>query len=182
MKLTSTLAASVLALAATGAFAANPMVGGAAMFETKNIVENAVNSKDHTTLVAAVQAAGLVETLQSAGPFTVFAPTNDAFAKLAAGTVEDLLKPENKDALTKVLTCHVVATNALSDAIMGMVDDDKGKHPVPTVGGCTLQATYADGVISLEDERGRTAKVTIADVVQSNGVIHVIDTVLLPAM
>ena len=115
------------------------MVGGAAMFADKNIVENAVNSADHTTLVAAVQAAGLVETLSGAGPFTVFAPVNAAFDALPAGTVETLLKPENKDMLTKILTCHVVAANALSDAIMKMVDDDGGTHPVTTVGGCMLR-------------------------------------------
>jgi uncharacterized surface protein with fasciclin (FAS1) repeats len=188
MKLRTALASTAMLLSVTTAYAAshavaaNPMVGGAEMFEEKNIVENAMNSPDHTTLVAAVAAAGLVETLQGPGPFTVFAPTNEAFGMLAAGTVEDLLKPENKDALVKVLTCHVVATSALSDAIMGMISADGGKHPVPTVGGCTLQATYADGKIMLEDERGRTATVTIADVRQSNGVIHVIDTVLLPAM
>ncbi len=176
------LAASALALAAGGALAANPMVGGAPMYENRNIIENAVNSADHTTLVAAVQAAGLVETLQGAGPFTVFAPTNAAFDKLQAGTVETLLKPENKDQLVKVLTCHVVATSALSDAIMGMIADDGGMHPVPTVGGCTLQARMDGDAIVLEDERGRSARVTIADVRQSNGVIHVIDTVLLPAM
>ena len=160
---------------------ANPMVGGAEMFADKNIVENAVNSADHTTLVAAVQAAGLVETLSGEGPFTVFAPTNDAFAALPAGTVEELLKPENKDQLTKILTCHVVAADAMSDAIMGMIDADSGKHPVPTVGGCTLQATYEGDKIMLEDEMGNVATVTIADVDQSNGVIHVIDKVLLPA-
>nr|WP_143514535.1 fasciclin domain-containing protein [Primorskyibacter flagellatus] len=160
----------------------NPMVGGAEMFADKNIVENAVNSADHTTLVAAVKAAGLVETLSGEGPFTVFAPTNAAFGELADGTVESLLLPENKDQLTKILTCHVVSANAMSDAIMGMVDDDNGKHPVPTVGGCTLQATYDGDTIMLEDERGRMATVTIADVQQSNGVIHVIDKVLLPAM
>lgn len=160
----------------------NPMVGGAEMFESKNIVENAMNSADHTTLVAAVQAAGLVDTLKGDGPFTVFAPTNDAFAALPEGTVETLLKEENLAALQKVLTCHVVATNALSDAIRGMVDDDNGKHPVPTVGGCTLQATYDGDTIMLEDEQGGIATVTIADVMQSNGVIHVIDKVLLPAM
>ena len=158
------------------------MVGGAAMYADKNIVENAMNSADHTTLVAAVQAAGLVETLQGEGPFTVFAPTNAAFEALPEGTVEDLLKPENKEQLTKVLTCHVVAADAMSDAIKGMIDDDGGEHPVPTVGGCTLQATYDGDTIMLEDERGRTATVTIADVDQSNGVIHVIDEVLLPAM
>lgn len=176
------LALTLAAFAAPVAAAENPMVGGAAMYDSKTIVENAVNSADHTTLVAALQAAGLVETLSGEGPFTVFAPTNAAFDALAAGTVDDLLKPENKDMLVKVLTCHVVAANALSDAIMGMIADDGGKHPVPTVGGCTLQATMDGDWIKLEDERGRTATVTIADVRQSNGVIHVIDTVLLPKM
>lgn len=173
---------AALALMSGVALAENPMVGGAAMFEDKNIVENAVNSADHTTLVAAVQAAGLVETLQSAGPFTVFAPTNAAFAALPDGTVETLLKPENKDQLTKILTCHVVAANALSDAIMKMVDDDKGAHPVATVGGCTFTAKYEGDKIMIEDGQGNIANVTIADVKQSNGVIHVIDKVLLPAM
>lgn len=167
---------------AGAAYAENPMVGGAAMFETKNIIENAVNSADHTTLVAAVKAAGLVETLSGEGPFTVFAPTNDAFAALPAGTVENLLKPENKAMLVKILTCHVVAADAMSDAIRGMIDDDSGKHAVPTVGGCTLQATYSGDSIMLEDEQGNVANVTVADVKQSNGVIHVIDKVLLPAM
>lgn len=172
-----------LTLAAAPALAAeNPMVGGAAMYETKTIVENAMNSADHTTLVAAVKAAGLVETLSGEGPFTVFAPTNAAFADLAAGTVDMLLKPENKDQLVKVLTCHVVAANAMSDAIAGMIADDGGMHPVPTVGGCTLQAKMDGEWIKLTDERGRTATVTIADVRQSNGVIHVVDSVLLPAM
>ena len=161
--------------------AENPMVGGAPMYADKTIVENAVNSADHTTLVAAVKAAGLVETLSGAGPFTVFAPTDAAFDMLQKGTVETLLEPENRDMLTKVLTCHVVAADAMSDAIRTMISDDGGTHPVPTVGGCTLQATYDNGTIMLEDERGRTANVTIADVDQSNGVIHVIDTVLLPA-
>jgi uncharacterized surface protein with fasciclin (FAS1) repeats len=173
----------LMASFATTAFAAeNPMVGGAAMFAEKNIIENAVNSKDHTTLVAAVQAAGLVETLQGAGPFTVFAPTNDAFAALPAGTVETLLKPENKDQLTKILTCHVVAANAMSDAINKMVADDGGKHTVKTVGGCEFTAMAKDGKIMIEDGMGGVATVTIADVKQSNGVIHVIDKVLLPAM
>jgi uncharacterized surface protein with fasciclin (FAS1) repeats len=182
MTLRTILAASAIALAAGSALAANPMVGGAPMYETKNIVENAMNSADHTTLVAAVQAAGLVETLQGAGPFTVFAPTNDAFAALPAGTVDSLLMPENKDMLVKVLSCHVVAANAMSDAIGKMIADDGGTHPVPTVGGCTLQAKMDGGMIMLTDEQGGTATVTIADVVQSNGVIHVIDKVLLPAM
>jgi len=181
MKLFS-LATTVLTLASGMALAENPMVGGAPMYEDKNIVENAVNSKDHTTLVAAVQAAGLVETLSGEGPFTVFAPTNDAFAKLPAGTVETLLKPENKDQLTKILTCHVVAADAMSDAIMKMVDDDKGAHPVKTVGGCEFTAMYKDGVVMIQDGQGNVANVTIADVKQSNGVIHVIDSVLLPAM
>lgn len=176
------LATALLALTTGMALAENPMVGGAPMYEDKNIVENAVNSKDHTTLVAAVQAAGLVETLQGEGPFTVFAPTNDAFAKLPAGTVETLLKPENKDQLVKILTCHVVAADAMSDAIMKMVDDDKGAHPVKTVGGCEFTAMYKDGVVMIKDGQGNVANVTIADVKQSNGVIHVIDTVLLPAM
>ena len=178
-------ATAALALTAGAAFAdemKNPMVGGAEMFADKNIVENAMNSADHTTLVAAVQAAGLVETLQGEGPFTVFAPTNAAFEALPEGTVEDLLKPENKEQLTKVLTCHVVAADAMSDAIKGMIDDDGGEHPVPTVGGCTLQATYDGDEIMIEDENGNVANVTIADVDQSNGVIHVIDKVLLPAM
>jgi uncharacterized surface protein with fasciclin (FAS1) repeats len=174
--------AALFALTSTVAFAENPMVGGAAMYEDKNIVENAVNSKDHTTLVAAVQAAGLAETLMGEGPFTVFAPTNDAFAKLPAGTVETLLKPENKDQLVKILTCHVVAANAMSDAIMKMVDDDTGAHPVKTVGGCEFTATYEGDKIMIKDGMGNVANVTIADVKQSNGVIHVIDTVLLPAM
>lgn len=179
--------AAALVLVATTAFAdghshKNPMVGGADMFADKNIVENAMNSADHTTLVAAVKAAGLVETLQGDGPFTVFAPVNAAFEALPEGTVETLLKPENKEMLTKVLTCHVVSADAMSDAIRGMIDDDGGKHPVPTVGGCTLQATYDGDDIWIEDEQGNMATVTIADVKQSNGVIHVIDKVLLPAM
>ena len=176
------MAAAILALGTTAAFAANPEVGGAPMYETKNIVENAVNSKDHTTLVAAVQAAGLVETLSGAGPFTVFAPTNAAFEKLPAGTVETLLKPENKDQLTKILTCHVVAANALSGAIEKMVADDKGMHPVKTVGGCEFTAMMDGDKIQIKDGQNNVATVTIADVKQSNGVIHVVDTVLLPAM
>jgi uncharacterized surface protein with fasciclin (FAS1) repeats len=158
----------------------NPMVGGAPMYAEKNIVENAVNSKDHTTLVAAVKAAGLVETLSGTGPFTVFAPTNAAFEKLPAGTVDTLLKPENKDQLTKVLTCHVVAADAMSSAIGKMISDDGGEHDVNTVGGCVLKAKMDGDKITLTDENGGVATVTIADVKQSNGVIHVIDSVLLP--
>jgi uncharacterized surface protein with fasciclin (FAS1) repeats len=177
-------AASLCLLAATPAVAqtaaSNPMVGGAAMSADKTIVANAANSKDHKTLVAAVQAAGLVETLQGAGPFTVFAPTDAAFAKLPPGTVEMLVKPENKAKLTKILTCHVVAANAMSPAIAKMIADDKGTHPVKTVGGCVLQAKMMGEKITLTDENGNVATVTIADVRQSNGVIHVIDTVVLP--
>lgn len=180
-------AASLCLLAATPAIAqtaasapVNPMVGGAPMYANKNIVENAANSKDHTTLVAAVKAAGLVDTLQGPGPFTVFAPTDAAFAKLQPGTVEMLVKPENKAKLTKILTCHVVAANAMSPAIAKMIADDKGTHPVKTVGGCILQAKMMGDKITLTDENGNVATVTIADVRQSNGVIHVIDTVLLP--
>jgi len=157
-------------------------VGGAPMYPSKNIVENAVNSKDHTTLVAAVKAADLVETLSGEGPFTVFAPTNAAFDALPEGTVENLLKPENKAMLTKVLTCHVVSANAMSDAIVKMVMDDGGAHTITTVGGCAFTARTADGKVMIEDENGGMATVTIADVSQSNGVIHVIDAVLLPAM
>ena len=175
------LGSVLLAGSAFAALAENPMVGGAPMFPEKNIIENAVNSADHTTLVAAVQAAGLVETLQGAGPFTVFAPTNDAFAALPAGTVETLLKPENKDQLVKILTCHVVAADAMSDAIAKMVADDGGAHPVKTVGGCEFTAMVNGGTIEIKDGQGNVADVTIADVEQSNGVIHVIDKVLLPA-
>ncbi len=156
------------------------MVGGAEMFPSRNIIENAVNSKDHTTLVAAVKAAGLVKTLSGKGPFTVFAPTNAAFAKLPKGTVATLLKPKNKAMLVKILTSHVVATNALSGMIGKMISDDGGQHAIKTVSGDKLWATMKNGKIFLTDENGGTALVTIADVRQSNGVIHVIDKVLLP--
>jgi uncharacterized surface protein with fasciclin (FAS1) repeats len=174
-----TAAVSAVAFAAQ---AKNPMVGGAAMYPTKNIVENAVNSKDHTTLVAAVKAAGLVSTLEGKGPFTVFAPANEAFAALPEGTVDTLLKPENKAQLTKVLTCHVVAANAMAEAVSKMIKDDGGEHDVKTVGGCVLKAKESMGKITLTDENGNVAHVTIADVKQSNGVIHVVDKVLLPKM
>jgi uncharacterized surface protein with fasciclin (FAS1) repeats len=164
----------------TAAFAENPMVGGAPMLADKNIIENAVNSKDHTTLVAAVKAAGLVETLQGPGPFTVFAPVNAAFDALPAGTVDTLLKPESKDMLTKILTCHVVPAKAMSDAVMKMVMDDGGAHKVKTVGGCELTLKMDGKKVTVTDENGNVANVTIADVEQSNGVIHVIDKVLLP--
>ncbi len=145
---------TALTLSAGVAFAGNPMVGGAAMYEDRTIVENAVNSADHETLVAAVKAAGLVETLQSDGPFTVFAPTDAAFGMLEDGTVETLLKPENKDALVKVLTCHVVGAEAMSGAIKSMIEDDGGVHDVATVGGCVLKASYADGEITLTRRNG----------------------------
>jgi len=156
------------------------MVGGAAMYPSKNIIENAVNSKDHTTLVAAVKAAGLVETLEGAGPFTVFAPTNSAFDKLPAGTVETLLKPENKAKLTAVLTYHVVAGKISAKDLMQMAKAGGGKATLTTVEGGKLSVTTKGKMVMITDESGDTATVTIADVNQSNGVIHVIDTVLLP--
>lgn len=174
--------AAILSVISTAALAENPNVGGAAMYANKTIVDNAMNSKDHTTLVAAVKAAGLVDTLKGKGPFTVFAPTNEAFAALPKGTVDTLLKPENKDKLAKILTCHVVAADAMSKNITKMIADDKGTHDIKTVGGCVLKAKEAMGKITLTDENGTVAHVTIADVKQSNGVIHVIDKVLLPKM
>lgn len=157
------------------------MVGGAAMYPTKNIVENAVNSKDHTTLVAAVKAAGLVETLESAGPFTVFAPTNEAFAKLPKGTVETLVKPENKATLTKILTYHVVAGKLDAKAIARLIEKGNGIAELKTVSGGILKASMKGDKLVLTDEKGGMATVTIANVYQSNGVIHVIDTVVLPS-
>ena len=187
---TITKAAALAAFMSTASIYAIPAigqemtveVGGAPMYPSKNIIENAVNSKDHTTLVAAVQAGGLVETLSGAGPFTVFAPVNAAFEALPDGTVETLLKPENKEMLVKILTCHVVAANAMSDAVKQMVMDDGGTHEVTTVGGCKLWLSTEGDVIKVKDENGGTATVTIADVAQSNGVIHVVDAVLLPKM
>ena len=160
--------------------ASNPTVGGAPMLVTKDIVDNAVNSKDHTTLVAAVKAAGLVDTLKGAGPFTVFAPTNAAFAALPAGTVDTLLKPENKAALTGVLTYHVVPGKWDAAAIGKMIMDGKGMASIKTVAGGTLVAKSAGGKVTVTDEKGGVATVTIADVYQSNGVIHVVDKVLMP--
>lgn len=156
------------------------MVGGAAMYPSKNIVENAVNSADHTTLVAAVKAAGLVETLQSAGPFTVFAPTNAAFDKLPAGTVATLLKPENKTALSNVLTYHVLAGDFKAADIVAAIEAGKGKATFTAVNGGTLVASLNGDKVVLTDENGGIATVTIANVNQSNGVIHVIDAVALP--
>ena len=157
------------------------MVGGAPMYPTKNIVENAVNSKDHTTLVAAVKAAGLVDTLASAGPFTVFAPTNEAFAKLPAGTVDTLLKPENKDKLTAVLTYHVVPGHLTAKDLAGMVDDGGGKAMLKTVqGGDLTVQRRGSSHLTVTDAKGDVAQITIADVLQSNGVIHVVNKVLIP--
>ncbi len=178
--LTVTLALS-LGFGAAGVQAEkDPMVGGAAMYPTKNIVENAMNSKDHTTLVAALKAAGLVETLEGTGPFTVFAPTNEAFDKLPAGTVDTLLKPENKEQLAKILTYHVVPGKFTSKDLSKLIKKGDGKAELKTVQGETLTATMQDGRLVLTDQKGGTATVTIPNVVQSNGVIHVVDTVLMP--
>jgi uncharacterized surface protein with fasciclin (FAS1) repeats len=180
-----TAAALVLAATASVGYAdhhmgKNPIVGGKEMFPTKNIIENAVNSADHTTLVAAVKAAGLVETLQGPGPFTVFAPTNAAFAKLPAGTVDGLLKPEMKPALTKVLTYHVVAGKWSADDLMKKITEGKGTAELTTVAGGRLWAMVKDGTVVLKDEKGGMSTVTQANVFQSNGVIHVVDTVVMP--
>src|ERR1700691_659106 len=174
---------AVVAIAVTSAVAGmkNPTVGGQEMYPTKNIVENAVNSADHTTLVAAVKAAGLVETLEGPGPFTVFAPTNEAFNKLPAGTVDTLLKPDNKATLTKVLTYHVVPGRLSSNDLLRMIREGNGTAELTTVEGGKLWVTLHDGKhIELKDEKGDMAMVTIANVFQSNGVIHVIDSVLMP--
>jgi uncharacterized surface protein with fasciclin (FAS1) repeats len=184
------VSAAMFALAAAG-LAAGPlqaamstsktvMVGGAPMYPTKNIIENAVNSKDHTTLVAAVKAAGLVETLSGAGPFTVFAPTNAAFGKLPAGTVETLVKPENKATLTKILTYHVVPAKMSAADVVAAIKKGGGKAVLTTVQGGKLTATMMGKTVMLTDAKGGMSHVTIADVNQSNGVIHVIDTVLMP--
>jgi len=157
----------------------NPTVGGAAMYKNKSIVDNAVNSPDHTTLVAAVKAAGLVETLQGKGPFTVFAPVNSAFDALPAGTVDTLVMPENKAMLTKILTYHVVAGNMDSKKIMKAIKKGDGKAMFKTVAGGMLTATMEGDTLVLTDEKGGKSKVTIANVKQSNGVIHVVDTVLM---
>lgn len=170
-----------VALAATLAVAgSDPIVGGHEMFPSKNIIQNAVNSEDHTTLVAAVKAAGLADTLQGPGPFTVFAPTNEAFAKLPAGTVDTLLKPENKDMLTKILTYHVVAGKMSASDIRKEIKAGNGTASLKTVSGGTLMATMQGNNIVLKDEKGDMSTITISNVNQSNGVIHVVDTVLLP--
>ena len=177
------VAVALVALAITSAVAGmkNPVVGGQEMYPTKNIIQNAVNSADHTTLVAAVKAAGLVDTLEGAGPFTVFAPTNEAFNKLPAGTVDTLLKPENKATLTKVLTYHVVAGRLSSHDLMKKIKEGNGTAELTTVEGGKLWVMLHDGKhITLKDEKGGMSMVTIANVFQSNGVIHVVDTVVMP--
>jgi uncharacterized surface protein with fasciclin (FAS1) repeats len=181
MKKQIKLAAFGVALSVATLFAAeNPMVGGAAMSPTKNIIQNAMNSKDHTTLVAAVKAAGLVDTLKGKGPFTVFAPTNEAFDKLPAGTVDTLLKPENKAKLKAILTYHVVPGKLTAAKLMRKIKAGDGKAMLKTVNGQDLTASMDGDSIMLTDAKGGTAKVTIPNVMQSNGVIHVIDAVLMP--
>jgi uncharacterized surface protein with fasciclin (FAS1) repeats len=178
------LTAAALTLAAVASIAAagskNPVVGGKEMFPTKNIIQNAVNSADHTTLVAAVKAAGLVDTLSGPGPFTVFAPTNAAFAKLPAGTVDSLLKPDMKPTLTKVLTYHVVAGKWSADDLMKQIKAGGGTAELTTVSGGKLWAMVKDGHVVLKDEKGGMSTVTQTNVFQSNGVIHVVDTVVMP--
>ncbi|WP_316822245.1 fasciclin domain-containing protein [Pedobacter gandavensis] len=180
MKKTFFIVIALLTMAVTSQAQKNPMVGGAAMYPNKDIVDNAVNSKDHTTLVAAVKAAGLVETLKSAGPFTVFAPTNEAFAKLPEGTVEMLLKPENKDMLVKILTYHVVPGKMTAADIAKAIKAGNGKAEFTTASGGKLWAWMEGNKLVLKDEKGGMSTVTIANVMQKNGVIHVIDTVLMP--
>lgn len=170
----------VLGCSASLVAAQDPMVGGSPMSPKKNIIENAVNSKDHTTLVAAVKAAGLVQTLEGAGPFTVFAPTNEAFEKLPAGTVDTLLKPENKEKLTSILTYHVVPGKLDGKKLKKEIKAGGGSAMLKTVNGESLTATMEGDDVVLKDAKGGMAKVTIANVYQSNGVIHVIDTVLMP--
>ncbi len=185
MKTPKVLRIAALAACAFTAFAGkmetkDPMVGGAAMYPTKDIVDNAVNSADHTTLVAAVKAAGLVDTLKGAGPFTVFAPTNEAFAKLPAGTVDTLIKPENKEMLTKILTYHVVSGRISASDLKKQIKAGHGKTMLTTVNGEKLTATMHGSMIALTDAKGGMSMITIPNVFQSNGVIHVVDTVLMP--
>lgn len=179
-KLRITLAAMLMTGVAPLAYAKNPMVGGAAMYPTKNIVENAVNSQDHTTLVAAVKAAGLVDTLSGAGPFTVFAPTNTAFSKLPAGTVDTLVKPENKAQLTSILTYHVVPGRITAADIAAKARAHHGTATYTTVQGGTLTFRKVGSAWMIMDGKGDSGRITIANVMQSNGVIHVIDTVMMP--
>lgn len=175
------VACATLSMSATSVLAQNPTVGGAPMYANKNIVQNAVNSPIHKTLVAAVKAAGLVDTLSGPGPFTVFAPTDDAFAKLPAGTVDTLVMPENKATLTKILTYHVVAGHITSKELMKWIKKGNGTYVATTVEGGKLTFTMEGGKIKITDEKGGSAWITTPDVMQSNGVIHVIDTVLMPS-
>jgi len=175
------LSLGTISIVPTFAAEMTKMVGGAAMYPSKNIVQNAVNSKDHTTLVAAVKAAGLVQTLESPGPFTVFAPTNEAFAKLPAGTVDTLLKPENKTKLTGVLTYHVVSGRLTTAQLREKVKEGGGMAELKTVEGEPLTVKENDGKLWLIDGKGDRAEITIGDVMQSNGVIQVINTVMLPS-
>ncbi|MGH9589987.1 MAG: fasciclin domain-containing protein [Terracidiphilus sp.] len=180
-KMWSVLFAGLLIATGSTAFAQkDPMVGGAAMYPTKNIVQNAMNSKDHTTLVSAVKAAGLVQTLEGPGPFTVFAPTNEAFDKLPQGAVANLMKPENMDQLKKILTYHVVAGRITTMDLKRMIHDGGGKGMLTTLEGGTMTATMKDGKYMLTDQKGGMATITIPNVYQSNGVIQVIDAVLMP--
>ena len=183
VRITATAAVLSFGAGAVASFAASPVtVGGAPMYAEKNIIENAVNSKDHTTLVAAVKAAGLVETLSGPGPFTVFAPVNAAFDALPAGTVDSLLKPDMKDMLTKVLTYHVVAGNYSAEELMNKAKEMGGALNLTTVEGKTITIQMNGDDLWVFDETGKAAKITIADVNQSNGVIHVIDKVLMMKM
>lgn len=175
------VATLTLGMPTTSAQKQNPMVGGAAMFRNKDIIDNAVNSPIHTTLVAAVKAAGLVDTLKGKGPFTVFAPTNDAFNKLPAGTVDTLVMPENKQMLTSILTYHVVAGRLDAKELMKRIKKGNGTAMLKTVNGETLTVTMSGNNVMLQDKKGNTATVTTANVYQSNGVIHVVDTVLMPS-
>ena len=183
MKFTSTASVALAAILSVASIPsmAQVTVGGAPMYASKDIVDNAVNSKDHTTLVAAVKAAGLIDTLKGPGPFTDFAPTNEAFAALPAGTVDTLLKPENKGKLTSVLTYHVVAGRMDAKALMAAIKAGGGKATLKTVEGENLTATVIGGVVTISDAKGGMSHVTTADVIQSNGVIHVVDKVLLPS-
>ena len=182
MKITNALFIALVAVSCVAAKepAKNPMVGGAAMYPTKDIIDNAVNSADHTTLVAAVKAAGLVGTLKGAGPFTVFAPTNEAFGKLPAGTVETLVKPENKDMLTKILTYHVVSGRISAMDLKKQIKAGHGKAELTTVQGEKLTAMMNGSSIMIHDAKGGMATISISNVFQSNGVIHVVDSVLMP--
>ncbi|MGH6968790.1 MAG: fasciclin domain-containing protein [Stellaceae bacterium] len=180
IKLVGVTALVALAVAGTAIAASDPMVGGAPMYASKNIIQNAVDSKDHTTLVAAVKAGGLVDTLEGPGPFTVFAPTNEAFAALPAGTVDTLLKPENKPTLDKILTYHVVPGKLDTKALDKMIMDGGGRAELKTVEGGTLTVTGAGRHLMVTDAKGDTAKVTIPNVYQSNGVIMVVNKVLMP--